>query len=147
VTTTPAIAWFKNNFAADIHQQVNGTPFPLDFITAIALQESCGDAWKFTYTTLPKDRVLEVCVGDTLDSPSRDPNAFPQNRAALEASREIDGRALVALARQALVDIAHYNPGCARAAQNPDKFVLPIRHTICGWATRQSRFFSQRKMG
>lgn len=51
------------------------------------------------------------------------PHAFPSDRAALEASPHVDGRALFGIARQALLDLVPYNPGYANAARNPDKFM------------------------
>ena len=37
---TDGMKWFKNNFVAAIAQAAENTPFTLDFLTAIAVQES-----------------------------------------------------------------------------------------------------------
>ncbi len=116
--TTQGIAWFKNQFGAQIEAAVAGTPFSLDLLTAIAYQES-SEIWGSIFDRLPVSEVLKVCVGDTLDAPAR--SAFPKNKAALLARQ--NGSAMFTIARQALVDIGQYNSGYASVAHmNADKF-------------------------
>lgn len=108
--------WFKQNFHEKIDAAIQGTPFTLDLMTALACQET-GDVWPILRKkNLTLDRVLELCVGDTLDFPKR--KAFPRNRAALEA--QPNGPEMFALAHQSLVEMAQFVPGFP--AGNPNKF-------------------------
>ena len=79
-----AIAWFKKQFGPQISVATKGTPFHLDFMTAIALQETY-EVWGRAYRSgKTPTEVLQLCVGDILDSDGgRDPKAFPQNRRVL----------------------------------------------------------------
>src|SRR4051812_47367431 len=85
VTEKQGMTWFKNQFRNKVAAAASGTPFTLDLITAIAMQESYGDAWGLIYKTMPVDEVLKRCVGDTLDYPDRSASAFPKNKAELVA--------------------------------------------------------------
>lgn len=114
-----AIGWFKKQFAADINKAVQDTPFHLDFLTAVALQESY-EVWGRTYSTKSVPEVLAVCVGDILDSPPRNPHAFPQNRAVLE--RAPNGPQMFQIARQAFVDMAQVATEYQKYLKNPNKF-------------------------
>ena len=60
------MAWFKGQFADRIQAGIEGTPFTVDFLTAIATQETFS-IWGSIYKTLSTDEVLKLCVGDTLD--------------------------------------------------------------------------------
>ena len=114
------IRWFKQTFAADVVPALAGTPLSFDLICAIAFQES-GELWSRMRRNLPREEVLRLSVGDTLDAPNR--SAFPKNRAALVA---VDGG-------QRMFDLAHRLLGEMAAAtgieayqdlaQRPDKFV------------------------
>lgn len=114
------IAWFKKNFAAPIQAATAGTPFHLDFLAAIAVQETF-EIWGRAFKTRPVAEVLALCVGDILDAPRRDPDAFPHNRAALEAHLP-DGPAMFQIARQAFADMAQVATEYQRFLVNPDKF-------------------------
>src|SRR5580765_1378307 len=92
-----AMAWFKGQFATRIQAGVAGTPFSVDMLTAIAVQETF-EIWGNLYKTLSVDEILKLCVGDTLDAPKR--SAFPTNKAALLAAP--NGAAMFAIAREAL---------------------------------------------
>ncbi|HEX8666904.1 MAG TPA: hypothetical protein VF727_00850 [Allosphingosinicella sp.] len=108
--------WFKTQFQAQVNAGVAGTPFDLDMVTAIASQET-GHIWsRLRKTTMTVERILELCVGDTLDAPNR--SAFPKNKAALLAAP--NGLAMFNIARAALVDMAQHVPGFP--ASNPNKF-------------------------
>jgi hypothetical protein len=114
-----AIGWFKKQFATDIARAVQGTPFHLDFLTAIAIQETY-EVWGRAHLTKKIAEVLALCVGDILDAPSRNPKAFPQNRAVLE--RAPNGAQMFQIARRALVDMTSVATDYKKYLKNQDKF-------------------------
>jgi hypothetical protein len=62
------ILWFKQQFRTEIEAAVHGTPFTLDMLAAVACQET-GHIWStLRKTDLSLDRILELCVGDTIDA-------------------------------------------------------------------------------
>lgn len=115
------IKWFHEQFGDKIRAAVAGTPFTLDLIVAIAMQET-GYLWGKTRkpdkdgNVRPIEEILYLCVGDTLDSRS----AFPKSRAALEAAPR--GKEMFAVARRALEAIAKEDKSYAAVARKPDKF-------------------------
>jgi hypothetical protein len=109
--------WFKNSFRNPINTALQGTPFSLDLLTAIAVQETF-EVWGSIHARLGVDDVLKLCVGDTLDAPNR--SAFPKNKAALVGVPK--GNEMFAIAREALESLAAYNQAYKHVAQNPDKF-------------------------
>ena len=114
--------WFKSEFQPAIERAVAGTPLNVDMITAFACQET-GEIWPaLRRQGLPTARILELCVGDTLDaSPTGGGRrAFPRNRSELVASA--GGARMFDVARQGLVDMASYIPGYRGAASRPEKF-------------------------
>lgn len=112
------IRWFKQTFHEKIDAALLGTPFTLDFMTALACQET-GHVWSILRKKdFSLDRILELCVGDTIDAPNR--KAFPKNKAALVAFS--NGQEMFDLAHQALVDMAQFIPGFKAAASKPNKF-------------------------
>jgi hypothetical protein len=113
------ILWFKQQFQARITPALAGTPLTVDFLAAIACQET-GHIWSILRRKgLSTDRVLALCVGDTLDF-DRGRKAFPQTRDDLVAAPR--GPEMFALARQALVDMAQHVPGFNGAVSRPHKF-------------------------
>ena len=77
--------WFKTEFQPQIEAQPSGTPFSVDMITAFACQET-GEIWPtLRRQGLPTARILELCVGDTIDaSPTGGGRrAFPRTKAEL----------------------------------------------------------------
>lgn len=100
---TEAIGWFKNEFGDAIETGIEGTPFSLDMLTAIAMQETYY-IWGDLYRRLPVAEVLKLCVGDTLDAPKR--SAFPKNKAALLSVPR--GDEMFAIAREALEAMGEY---------------------------------------
>lgn len=113
------VKWFKTQFQTRLEPALAGTPLTVDFLTAIACQET-GEIWPtLRNEQLPLPQILELCVGDTLDT-SGGRRAFPKDKAALLAAP--NGQAMFDLAHQALVDMAKYIKGYAKVAQNPDKF-------------------------
>ena len=78
------VAWFKSQFGQSITSALAGTPLTLDLVTAIACQET-GYIWQTLRKKLDDvKRVLELCVGDTIDG-SGGRSAFPKNKAVLLA--------------------------------------------------------------
>lgn len=110
------MAWFKKNFSKEINQAVEHTPFNLNLLTAIAIQET-SYIWGSMLSSSP-DQVLPYCVGDTLDTPDR--SAFPINRRDLE--EYTNGKAMFTIARQALIDVSKHVASFRRVSQNPNKF-------------------------
>jgi len=121
MTEKEGLIWFKSQFRIPVQAAVKGTPFTVDLISAIAMQESYGDAWGLIYKSMPVAEVLKRCVGDTLDFPSRS-SAFPKNKAALIAPSVPNGQEMFNIAREALLTLAGFNHGYNGAAHNPDKF-------------------------
>lgn len=114
--TVDAIRWFKSQFHREIEAAVQGTPFTLDFITAVACQET-GFIWNTLRNRVTVPEVLAMCVGDTADSKR---TAFPRNKAALIAAR--NGQRMFDIARQAVLDGAPFFSDFKTAAKNPNKF-------------------------
>ena len=114
------MAWFKGNFGARILAALEGTPFTLDLIAAIAYQETGKEIWgPLSRRGLSVADILKLCTGDTLDYPKRS-SAWPKNRTALEAHP--DGKRMFALARAALEAMAAEVAGYRRVLADPDKF-------------------------
>jgi hypothetical protein len=123
MVTVDDIGWFKRQFRSQIEQALPGTPFDPDMIVAIACQET-GYIWAVLRKKgLPIDRVIALCVGDTIDfkGPGRGGRqAFPRNMEALVAAP--NGQAMFDIARKALEDMAAFIPGYQGAVANPKKF-------------------------
>jgi hypothetical protein len=114
--TKDDMRWFKQQFHEKINAAVEGTPFSLDFMTALACQET-GEVWPILRKKdLSIDRILELCVGDTIDGRS----AFPRSKAELVAAP--NGQKMFDIARAALVDMAQFITSYQKVAKNPDKF-------------------------
>lgn len=129
------IAWFKQTFGARLQAALAGTPFSVDFLVALACQET-GEVWPLLHKAgLDEAHLLALCVGDTLDA-SAGRSAFPRTRAELEAAP--NGPQMFQIARQALLQMADHVPAYARAAQKPDKFCHGF-----GLFQRDLQFFRQ----
>jgi hypothetical protein len=79
------VRWFKQQFSGQINALVAGTPFDTDMIVSIACQET-GYIWSVLRKKgLPLDRIVALCVGDTIDykGPHIGRQAFPINKADL----------------------------------------------------------------
>jgi len=113
--------WFKENFHAEVEAAISETPFTLDLLVALACQET-GDVWPILRKkSLTVDRILALCVGDTIDfnpSTGKGRKAFPRTKAALLAVSR--GDEMFAIARQALVDVAQQISGFP--VSNKNKF-------------------------
>jgi hypothetical protein len=113
---TEAISWFKQQFGAAIRSGIQNTPFSLDMLTAVALQETYY-IWGKLHTAMPAGEVLKLCVGDTIDGRS----AFPKSKAELIG--EPKGADMFAIARAALESLGPHDETYRKIAErNPDKF-------------------------
>lgn len=113
------ILWFKQQFGNTIVPALRGTGFDLELITAIACQET-GYIWSaLRKAGLSTERILELCVGDTLDA-DKGRRAFPQTKDDLIAAE--NGPAMFKIAHEALVDVSQYVKSLQGVAKNPDKF-------------------------
>jgi hypothetical protein len=118
MTPREAIAWFQSNFRNSAEPLLRETPFTFDLVAAMAYQET-GYLWAPLINRLSVADLLKLCVGDTIDAPSR--SAFPKNKAQLLAAP--NGREMFEIAREALESIAPYDKSYRRIAEaNPDKF-------------------------
>jgi hypothetical protein len=116
--TRADIQWFKEQFAADIAPALAGTPFTVDFLVAIACQET-GHIWSsLRHTSLSVDEILATCVGDVIDAPGR--KAFPVSKAALLAEKR--GDEMFAIARKGLELMSGRVGGFQKAVSQPHKF-------------------------
>jgi len=114
--TKDDMRWFKQTFHDKIEPALEGTPFTLDLMTALACQES-GEIWPILRKKdLSVERILELCVGDTIDGRS----VFPRSRAELEGHAQ--GDRMFAIARKALVEMAEFIPAYRKVAKLPNKF-------------------------
>lgn len=113
-----AIGWFKSQFGDKIRAAVSGTPFDLNLLTAIAMQETYY-IWGNLYPLMSETEVLTLCTGDTIDSPSR--SAFPKNKADLLSFAK--GAEMFGIARTALENVAHHIPSFKTVVESsPSKF-------------------------
>ena len=116
--TASAMQWFKGQFGAEIEAAVAGTPYSLDMLVAVASQET-GYIWnrlRQRTPAMPVARILELCVGDTIDARG----AFPKSKAALVAKP--NGQQMFDIARAALVDMAQFIKEYQPSAAGPNKF-------------------------
>lgn len=117
--TTEDMRWFKENFHAKIQPALEGTPFTLDLLTALACQET-GEVWPILRKKpLSVEKILELCVGDTLDS-NKGRSAFPRTKAELVGHPK--GEEMFSIARKALVDMAEFVESYRGAASRAHKF-------------------------
>lgn len=112
------VKWFKTTFQARLQAALVGTPLTLDFLTAIACQET-GHIWPVLRHKLAEPELLKLCVGDTLDA-DKGRKAFPQDKAALLAVPR--GQAMFDLAHQLLVEMAEHIESYRAVAKKPHKF-------------------------
>jgi hypothetical protein len=112
--------WFKKNFQTKIEEAIKGTPFTVDLMTALACQET-GEVWPILRRKpeLSVDRILELCVGDTIDS-SGGRDAFPRTKDDLV--KRPNGQRMFEIARAALEDMASFISSYRKVAQHKDKF-------------------------
>ena len=113
------ILWFKSEFQIPIEEAITGTPLTVDFIVALACQET-GEVWPILRKKgLNTEKILALCVGDTLDA-DKGRSAFPTTK--LELISTPQGKEMFDVARNALVEMAKYIPEYAGASANSNKF-------------------------
>ncbi len=112
-----AIKWFKQTYSAELQEVTAGTPFDPDMLCAIAYQET-GFIWSNLVNKVPVKDIPFLCVGDTIDGPSR--KAFPTSKQDLLSVT--NGEAAFAIARDCLVQMARFINGYSGAVANPNKF-------------------------
>jgi hypothetical protein len=112
------IRWFKSHFADRIRAAIRGTPYSLDFLVAIACQET-GEIWPaLRRKGLAEADILALCVGDILDAPNR--SAFPRNKAELIGYP--GGDRMFEVARAAFVAMATHIRSYRPYIDKPNKF-------------------------
>jgi hypothetical protein len=115
------IRWFKLSFQSEVVPILQGTPFTVDLLAAVALHET-GYIWgPLVRKGWPTEKILSSCVGDTLDFPRRSKTAFPKNKQELITAHK--GVEMFTVAREALETLGEHNSAFRRVAQKyPDKF-------------------------
>lgn len=117
--TADDVRWLKTEFQAAMEVAITGTPLTVDFLAALACQET-GEVWPILRRAgHGTDRILVLCVGDTLDA-DKGRSAFPKTKSDLVAAPQ--GQQMFAIARQALIDMAKHVQAYAPAAARPNKF-------------------------
>lgn len=100
MATKDDIAWFKANFLDEMAAAVKGTLLTVDFLTALACQES-GEIWPIARKKIADiSKVMALCVGDTLDGRG----AFPKT--LQELLNAPNGQAMFDMGRKALEEMA-----------------------------------------
>ena len=96
--------WFKDQFGAKINSDIAGTPFTLDLLTSIAVQET-GYIWSVLYDDngLTVEEILKNCVGDTLDA-AQGREVFPLDKDDLLSVPK--GNEMFNIAHDALISVA-----------------------------------------
>lgn len=143
MTLLDGMRWFKSTFGGAVNSAIKDTPYTLNFLTAIAVQESF-EIWGGLFKTLPAPEVLSLCVGDTIDGPSR--KAFPTSKAALLSIPR--GAELFAVARADLEKVGEHNAAYHRiAVSNPNKFChgFGIFQYDIQFCKQDPEYFIQRK--
>ena len=127
--------WFKDTFHAKIQPVINGTPFTLDLLAAIAAQET-GHIWGSLHDTLDLNTLLAICVGDTLDA-DKGRRAFPKTKADLIAVPR--GQEMFDIAREALVADGGARAGIPGRVEASEQVLPRLRHLSARSAVLQDR--------
>jgi hypothetical protein len=117
-TNKERIRWFKAQFFTKLQAATKDTPFSIDLLCAIAMQET-GYIWGRLYSAMSVDQVLELCVGDTLDE-QQGRSVFPLDKADLLS--QANGQAIFDIARAALISLSNYIPEYRSDARDPQAF-------------------------
>lgn len=113
------VRWFKQEFQQRMQASLVGTPLTVDFMTALACQET-GEVWPLLRKAgLPTNTILQLCVGDTIDY-GGGRRAFPQTKDDLIGAT--NGQQMFDIARKALVDMAQYVGAYKKVAGQANKF-------------------------
>jgi len=140
-----AAKWFKTTFGPEIVDAVTGTPFTVNLLTAIAIQETY-EVWGRLFDgTMTPQEILDACVGDVISAPAR--GAFPKTRAELLAYAQ--GQAMYDVARDALADMAKHAPEYQKYVANPDRFchAFGVFQYDIQFFKEDPDFFLQKKWG
>jgi hypothetical protein len=116
------IGWFKKMFGDEIKAGVKGLPYHVDFMTAIAIQETF-EVWGQIYNDKNRTReeILMLCTGDPLDLVNgRDSKAWPHDRADME--RVQNGNEMFRIARSSLEKLGPIAAGKSKWIKDPNKF-------------------------
>jgi hypothetical protein len=142
-TNEERIRWFKTEFYTELQGATKDTPFSLDLLCAIAMQET-GYIWGRLYNAMTVDQVLELCVGDTLDE-EQGRCAFPLDKADL--LNHANGKAIFDIARAALISISDHIPEYRSDARDPQAFChgFGIFQYDLQFSLDNSSFFLQKK--
>lgn len=117
MNTQASLAWFRQQFGTPLGLAVQGTPFSIDLLCAIAYQET-GSIWSRMAGKLGLNDIARLCTGDIIDAPAR--KAFPKNKAALLAAP--GGQQMFEIARRSLEQMAIYAPEYKPYLSNKNKF-------------------------
>jgi hypothetical protein len=117
MNTKESIAWFRQNFSAQLTAAVQGTPYTVELLCAIAYQET-GHIWSRMIGKLPVKEIVRLCVGDIIDAPKR--SAFPANKAAL--LQVANGQQMFDIARACFEEMAEYITEYKPYVKNKNKF-------------------------
>lgn len=83
-TIEKCIAWLRTNFEDKIKAAVNNTPFTVEHIVGIAMQETAYK-WKLWLDKYSTEIILQRCIFDASgDLPNTTRSAFPVNRDVFE---------------------------------------------------------------
>ena len=116
---TDGMRWFKTSFSAPVGAAIANTPFTLNLMTALAVQESFEVWGNLFQTAMLPGEILDLCVGDTIDGPGR--KAFPTSKANLLAATR--GSEIFAAARASLEAVGTVNATYHKIfLANPNKF-------------------------
>lgn len=117
MTTKESIAWFRQNFSTQLTKAVQGTPFSVEMLCAIAYQET-GHIWSRMIGKLPINDIVRLCVGDIIDAPKR--KAFPASKA--ELLKAPNGQQMFDIARACFEQMAQYITEYKPYVSNKNKF-------------------------
>ena len=113
-----AAKWFKTTFGPEIVDAVTGTPFSVNMLTAIAIQETYEIWGRLFDGDMTPEAIIDACVGDVISAPRR--TVYPKTKDELIASP--NGQAMYDVARQALADMAKHAPEYQKYVANPERF-------------------------
>ena len=117
MNTKESIAWFRQNFSAQLTAATQGTPYTVEMLCAIAYQET-GHIWSRMAGKLAIKDIARLCVGDIIDAPKR--SAFPASKAALLQAPE--GQQMFDIARACFEEMAKYITEYQPYVKNKNKF-------------------------
>jgi len=119
VPTKEDMRWFKQTFGEKIEPALQGTPFTLDLLTALACQET-GEIWPILRKkNLTTDRILELCVGDSIDARNRRQASGSRRSAAIWISHDVDPSTYVNKVVWVRAAVSGANPAARSTPRSP----------------------------